>query len=109
MPIRTAGWLLTRALTSELRDPSATSATSLMRTKLPSGSARTTIRSNSSGVLSRPWVIRLSCSDGSSVIGCAPTRPIAACTFWARRAATTSAGVRRNWVRRETSRMMRMA
>ena len=58
---------------------------------------------NSAGSDSRPCVVSVSCSTGSTAIGCAPSRPIAACTFCARIAATTSPGVISKLVSRSTS------
>ena len=57
--------------------------TSRTRRNEPSGLARRTTLANCSGSVSRPWVVRLSWNSGSSVIGCAPIRPIAAWTFCA--------------------------
>ncbi len=97
-----------RLMESSCLEPSSTRPTSLTRTVEPSGLARTTICSNSAASVSRPWVCRLIWNCWSSVIGWAPMRPTAACTFCARMALITSVGVSPSAVSWSDDSQMRM-
>jgi hypothetical protein len=81
MPIDAAGAPLNREWRSDDRAPISTRATSLIRTTEPLGFVRSTMLANSSGCVSRPFVLIVNCSCCSLVTGAAPMRPSAAWTF----------------------------
>ena len=79
-----------------------------MRSTDPSGLARMTMSPNCSGVVRRPWVCTLSWNCVASLVGLAPIRPTAACTFCDWITAMMSAGARFSDTSRSMSNQMRI-
>ncbi len=104
----TAGLPSSRLRLSSFCAPSWIRATSRTRSIEPSGLARMTMLPNSSGVDRRPLVCRLIWNCVSSLVGRAPTRPIAACTFCAWIAAMMSDGVSPSSISRSVRNQMRI-
>ena len=81
MPMETAGLPFNLLSVSLFADPSSVRATSRIRSTDPSGLARMTMSPNCDGVVKRPCVCTLSWNCVASLVGRAPMRPTAACTF----------------------------